>query len=49
MNLFRETGTFIAWYGAVLGTLVRSRPLTTITLVLCSAGSKLANMLARLL
>ena len=49
MRLFRETGTFIAWYGAVLGTLVRARPLTTVALVLYSVGSKIANMMARLL
>lgn len=49
MNLYRETGTFLAWYGAVMGRFTRVRPLTTITLVLSAALSRVSNLLARLL
>ncbi len=49
MNLFRNTGDFLKWYGAVLATYLRARPLTTITLLLCAVGSRITRMLSRLL
>ena len=46
MNLFRETGSFVAWLGGLSRQFLRHRPLTTLSLIAVSLINRVTAILA---